>query len=106
MRRESAERNSRHDGSTLFLEALESSLGNLSQLPALIVWGDRDFAFGEKERLRFEAIFKNSMTILLPGAGHFIQEDAPDEIADTIVARFGGRSISPEPRPTAERSSP
>ncbi len=90
-------------GSTLFLETLQSSLGSLSELPALIVWGDRDFAFGEKERLRFETIFKNSTTILLPVAGHFIQEDAPEEIADAIVARFSSRSISPQPRPTDER---
>jgi len=71
-------------GSSDFLEMLESRIGNISNLPALIVWGDRDFAFREKERKRFESIFKHHKTVMLPGAGHFIQEDAPEEIAQAI----------------------
>src|SRR5258708_6643336 len=39
-------------GSTPLLEQLESRLVRLSQLRVLILWGDRDFAFGEKERRR------------------------------------------------------
>ena len=78
-------------GSTPWLESLAVRLGGLAHLPALIVWGDRDFAFKEKDRRRFESIFQNSRTVLLPGAGHFIQEDAPDEIADAIISRFGNR---------------
>lgn len=76
-------------GSTEFLAALEARLPRLAHLPALIVWGDRDFAFREIERRRFEAIFPNHVTVLLPGAGHFIQEDAPAEIARAIRARWG-----------------
>ena len=48
------------------------------------VWGDRDFAFRDKERKRFESLFERHRTVMLPGAGHFIQEDAPEEIAKAI----------------------
>jgi haloalkane dehalogenase len=67
-----------------FLEDLGSSLQSIADRPVLIVWGDRDFAFGQKERERFETIFPDHMTVVLPGAGHFIQEDAPEEIARAI----------------------
>jgi haloalkane dehalogenase len=67
-----------------FLSNLEKNLPNLSNRPALLVWGMQDFAFKEPERLRFEAIFPNHKTILLENAGHFIQEDASKEIAIAI----------------------
>ena len=67
-----------------FLEALEKDIPKISSLPALIVWGDRDFAFRDKERKRFESLFERHRTVVLPGAGHFIQEDAPEEIARAI----------------------
>ena len=63
----------------------------LASHPALIVWGDRDFAFREKERRRFEALFPRHKTVVLSGAGHFIQEDAPEEIARAISRTFAKR---------------
>jgi tryptophan synthase beta subunit len=44
--------------------------------------GDRDLAFRQGERQRFEQVFQNSKTFILQGAGHFIQEDAPDRIVE------------------------
>jgi haloalkane dehalogenase len=73
-------------GSHAFLSRVESGLPNIADLPALIVWGDADFAFRERERSRFEQLFRTHRTVMLPGAGHFIQEDAPDEIAQAISA--------------------
>lgn len=66
------------------LTELQKRLVELSEKPALIVWGERDFAFQEGERMRFEQLFPNHRTVLLPRAGHFIQEDAPDEIVKAI----------------------
>ncbi|MCA1992735.1 MAG: hypothetical protein LDL41_11980 [Coleofasciculus sp. S288] len=48
----------------------------------MILWGDRDPAFRQGERQRFEQVFHNSKTVILQGAGHFIQEDAPDRIVE------------------------
>ncbi|MFN2375954.1 MAG: alpha/beta fold hydrolase [Candidatus Binatia bacterium] len=67
-----------------YLEELEQSLTLLSHLPALILWGDRDFAFRSREREKFEQMFPNHHTHILQGAGHYVQEDAAAEIARTI----------------------
>lgn len=71
-------------GSSAFLAEVEAGLQALAEKPALIVWGDRDIAFLEKERRRFEALLPRHRTVPLPGAGHYIQEDAPEEIAEAI----------------------
>lgn len=67
-----------------FLSNIHKQLSTLSDRPTLIVWGLQDFAFQEPERLRFETLFPQHTTVLLENAGHFIQEDAPDEIAESI----------------------
>ena len=71
-------------GSSAFLAEVEAGLGRLASKPALIVRGDRDITFRDKERERFERTFTSHRTVILEGAGHYIQEDAPDEIADAI----------------------
>lgn len=68
----------------LFLGNIYEQIHTLSDRPALIVWGSHDFAFQEPERNRFESIFPNHKTIILEKAGHFIQEDSPEEIAEAI----------------------
>ncbi len=73
-------------GSSDFLAEVEAGLAALSGKPALIVWGDKDIAFLDKERERFEGFFANHRTVPLPGSGHYIQEDAPDEISQAIEA--------------------
>lgn len=69
-----------------FLKQVEQLLPNLSDKPALLVWGEKDFAFKDMELRRFEEIFANHKTIMLPNAGHFVQEDAPNEISQAIKA--------------------
>ena len=71
-------------GSSAFLSEVETRLHTLASRPALILWGNRDIAFKEKERRRFEQTFGNHRTVILEGAGHYIQEDAPGDIADAI----------------------
>lgn len=67
-----------------FLAEVESGLGKLRDRPALILWGDKDIAFRSTERARFEEIFPSHRTMVLGGAGHFIQEDAPEEIVAAV----------------------
>jgi haloalkane dehalogenase len=62
----------------------------LGAKPALFVWGMKDFAFRPGPALpRMRAAFPDHMLVELPTAKHFIQEDAPDEIAAAIIERFG-----------------
>jgi haloalkane dehalogenase len=62
----------------------------LASKPALFVWGMKDFAFKPKPFLtRLQATFPDHTVVELPNAKHYIQEDAPDQIADAITSRFG-----------------
>lgn len=49
----------------------------------------------ERERARFEALFPEATTVTLGGAGHYIQEDAPDEMATAIRAWWAERVQRP-----------
>lgn len=72
--------------SRAFLAEVAAGLSALADRPALIVWPTNDFAFGDAERRRWEALFGDHRTITLDGAGHYIQEDAAEEIIDAIAA--------------------
>jgi haloalkane dehalogenase len=69
-----------------FLAEVERGLPALKDRPALILWPTKDPAFRDRERRRWEAIFPNHRTVMLHGAGHYIQEDAPEEIVAAIAA--------------------
>lgn len=62
----------------------------LGTRPALLIWGKKDLAFRAAHLLpRMQAAFADNVTVVLPRARHFIQEDAPEEIAQAIAGRFG-----------------
>ena len=69
-----------------FLADIERRLQELSDRPVLLVWPTKDIAFKEPERKRWEQLFPNHHTIILDGAGHYIQEDTADEIVSAIRA--------------------
>jgi haloalkane dehalogenase len=71
-------------GSRPFLGEVERGLAALRDCPALIVWPTNDVAFREPERRRWEELFPQHETRLLEGAGHYIQEDASEEIVAAI----------------------
>jgi haloalkane dehalogenase len=73
------------------LAEIERGLPSLRDRPALIVWPSRDPAFRERERRRWEETFPDHRTVTLEGAGHYIQEDAPEEIVGAIRDWSGGR---------------
>lgn len=71
-----------------FLKTVCDNLPALANKPVLILWGEKDFAFQAPERSRFEQLFPRAKTILLPRAGHFIQEDASVEIVKEVSAWY------------------
>lgn len=71
-------------GSSPFLATVEAGLQRLACKPVLLCWGDKDIAFREKERARFERTFPRSRAVALSGAGHYVQEESPAEIAAAI----------------------
>ncbi len=76
------------------LAEAESGLARVADKPALIVWGDKDQAFRQAARRRWERTFAGHRTVILPGAAHYIQEDAPEEIVAAIKDWWPG-STSP-----------
>lgn len=70
--------------SRAFLADIAGALPRVSDRPALICWPTRDFAFREPERKRWESVFGDHRTVILEGAGHYIQEDAAPEIIAAI----------------------
>jgi haloalkane dehalogenase len=71
-------------GSRPFLAYVERGLPVLADRPALLVWPTKDVAFREPERGRWERLFPDHRTTMLEGAGHYIQEDAPERIVAAI----------------------
>ena len=67
-----------------FLAEVEKGLEPLRDRPALILWPTNDVAFRDPERRRWEEVFPEHRTVMLEGAGHYIQEDAPEEIVPAI----------------------
>ena len=68
-----------------YLSEVEAGLARIADKPALIVWGDADGAFRAPDRDRFAQLFPNHRIVNLPGAKHFIQENAPEEIAWAVL---------------------
>jgi haloalkane dehalogenase len=73
-------------GSRPFLAEIERGLPKLANRPALLVWPTKDVAFRDRERRRWEQLFPDHHTVILEGAGHYIQEDAANEIVAAIRA--------------------
>ncbi|MGW6117649.1 alpha/beta fold hydrolase [Nocardia sp. NPDC055165] len=67
-----------------FFAEVEAGLGDVAQLPTLIVWGDADIAFRAQERERLEATFTDHKTVIVEGAGTYVESDAPEEFVAAI----------------------
>ncbi len=70
--------------SRAFFAEVEAGLADLAHLPTLIVWGDADIAFRPRERERLEATFPEHQTVIVEGAGTYVESDAPEEFAAAI----------------------
>jgi haloalkane dehalogenase len=54
-------------------------------LPALILWGERDKFAGVKMAHRFHEELSGSELVLLAGAGHFVWDDEPERATGALV---------------------
>ncbi|MHC9293012.1 alpha/beta fold hydrolase [Mycobacterium sp. LTG2003] len=67
-----------------FFAEVEAGLPGLAHLPTLIVWGDADIAFRREEREGLEAAFPEHETVIIEGAGTYVESDAPEEFVAAI----------------------
>jgi haloalkane dehalogenase len=76
-------------GATPLLERLSREVpAKLGSKRALITWGMRDPGFRPRMIPRVRDAFADAVVIELSAAKHYIQEDAPIQIADAIAERF------------------
>ncbi|MBT8476239.1 MAG: alpha/beta fold hydrolase [Rhodobacteraceae bacterium] len=92
-------------GAGPFLSRIKAALPEIADKPALILWGDSDFAFKTVERDQFRAASPNHRDITLRNAGHFIQEDAPGPICEAIEAWYADDPVTPPPDTAATHST-
>ena len=69
-------------------------LGVLAGKPVLICWGMGDFVFDERVLARWEQIYPHAEVHRFPAAGHYVLEDAGEEIV-ALVLNFLARTASP-----------
>ncbi len=64
----------------------------LSGKPMLLIWGMKDRAFGHRRIVdRWKRDFPQAQVVILPDASHFLQEDAPEEIASAVSRTFASQ---------------
>jgi pimeloyl-ACP methyl ester carboxylesterase len=68
---------------------LEPLLGKITA-PALIVWGENDGWIAPAVADRLHRAIAGSRVRLIPGAGHFCTEDAPEAVAEALGGFFRG----------------
>jgi haloalkane dehalogenase len=70
--------------SRAFFGEVEAGLAALAHLPTLIVWGNAQIGFRAQERERLEAAFPEHETVIVEGAGLYVESDAPEEFVAAI----------------------
>lgn len=69
------------------LADLETMLPNISDIPALLIWGGKDAAVDPASATRLASTFKECRTVMLEGVGHLPYEEVPEEF-NTIVKKY------------------
>lgn len=62
------------------LKSIDENLEQFRDRPMLIVWGDDDFCFTPEFRAEWEKRFPDAEVHALEDAGHFVIEDAKDDV--------------------------
>jgi pimeloyl-ACP methyl ester carboxylesterase len=66
-------------GSSDWYERLWNQRERLVTTPVLLLWGMKDPAFGPAALRRWQEALPHAQTVEFPEAGHFVQEEAPDQ---------------------------
>jgi 4,5:9,10-diseco-3-hydroxy-5,9,17-trioxoandrosta-1(10),2-diene-4-oate hydrolase len=66
------------------LGKLEAALQHMRQVPALLLWGDRDRAVALESAKELRQCFDRSEFVVLPGAGHLPYEECPESFARAV----------------------
>ena len=62
------------------LQSIEDGLPSLATMPTMLMWGMKDWCFRPECLTRFEEIWPKAKVHRFPDAGHYVVEDACEEI--------------------------
>lgn len=71
-------------GSHDFFAEVEAGVAELADMPTLIIWGDADIAFRSQELERLQSTFPDGTTVIVEGAGTYVESDAPEEFTAAL----------------------
>jgi pimeloyl-ACP methyl ester carboxylesterase len=74
----------------LDMATLQSALPAVRNVPALLLWGDRDRAVSLRSGERLAEYFDRAALVVIPGAGHLPHEEVPVAFAGAINGFLGG----------------
>ncbi|MEZ0228749.1 MAG: alpha/beta fold hydrolase [Planctomycetota bacterium] len=67
----------------------EENLGKLKHAPTFIGWGEKDFVFDDHFLREWKKRIPDATYAIYPAAGHYVIEDAKDELIPKIVSFIG-----------------
>ncbi|MFZ0518091.1 MAG: alpha/beta hydrolase [Acidobacteriaceae bacterium] len=75
------------------MATLKAAIGHLKRTPTLLIWGDRDYTVSLSSAIQLKRRLRTSELIVLPGGGHSVFEEAPEE-ANRVMLEWLGRHSS------------
>ena len=66
------------------LVQIEDGLSQLTDRPMLLLWGAQDWCFTLDFLKEFQHRFPQAESHVIPDAGHYVFEDAADEVVSTV----------------------
>jgi haloalkane dehalogenase len=63
---------------------IERGLAQFAEIPVLLVWGMKDPVLTETVLRRWQRVYPRALSCEIEDASHFLQEDAPEQIVDSI----------------------
>lgn len=79
-------------GESEWYESLWERVGRLADVPALLLWGEQDPAFGPEALERWRRALPHAAVERYPEAGHFVQEEVPAS-AEVVVDFLGAHYV-------------
>lgn len=73
-------------GESAWYDSLWQARAPLMEKPALLLWGVDDPTFGRPYLARWRTTLPTAAVVELPGVGHFVQEEAPRDVAAHVLA--------------------
>ena len=72
-------------GASDWLESIWSARKSFTDKPCLVLWGHKDIAFRPQELSIWESELTNYVTRNFPQCGHFLAEESPETVSQSIA---------------------